>query len=73
MSSSGYCHLITAIATSNLTNFDSSYLSIDVAAGKALAIALTQSKTLKEVKVVALSMKSEVAKALVDAMNRMGR
>ena len=69
ISSSDYCHLTTAIATSNLTHFESSSLSIDVAAGKALARALTQSKTLEEVIVWEDPMDSEVARALVEAMN----
>ena len=69
ISSSDYCHLTTAIATSNLTHFESSFLSIDVAAGKALARALTQSKTLEEVRVQEDPMDSEVAIALVEAMN----
>ena len=70
ISSNDYCHLTTAIANSNLTQFTSSSLSIDVAAGKALARALTQSKTLEEVTVVERpSMDIEVAKALVEAMN----
>ena len=67
--SSDYCLLTTAIATSNLTYFDSSFLRIDVAAGKALARALTQSKTLEEVIVWEDPMDSEVARALVEAMN----
>jgi len=69
ISSSDYCHLTTAIATSNLKHFYSSYLSIDVAAGKALARALTQSKTLEEVVVLVDPMDNEVARALVEAMN----
>ena len=70
ISSSDYCHLTKAIATSNLTHFVSSYLRIDVAAGKALARALTQSKTLEEIEVVVFpAMDSEVARGLVEAMN----
>ena len=69
ISSSDYCHLTTAIATSNLKRFDSSNLSIDVAAGKALARALTQSKTLELVGVYEFPVDSEVARALVEAMN----
>ena len=69
ISSSDYCHLTTAIATSNMTYFHPSSLSINVAAGKALARALTQSKTLEEVHVLDYSMNSEVARALVEAMN----
>ena len=69
ISSSDYCHLTTAIATSNLTHFICTHLSIDVAAGKALARALTQSKTLEKVDVWESPMYSEVARALVEAMN----
>ena len=69
ISSSDYCHLTTAIATSNLTHFNSDHLSIDVAAGKALARALTQSKTLENVCVWEDLMDSEVARVLVEAMN----
>ena len=69
ISSSDYCHLTTAIATSNLPQFHSSYLGIDVAAGKALARALTQNKTLEEVSVFEDPMDKEVARALVEAMN----
>ena len=69
ISSSDYCHLTTAIATNNLTHFVSSFLSIDVAAGKALARALKQNKTLEEVNVWENPMDSEVARALVEAMN----
>ena len=69
ISSSDYCHLTTAIATSNLTHFTSVELSIDVTAGKALARALTQTKTLEEVHVEEDPMDSEVAIVLVEAMN----
>ena len=69
ISSIDYCHLTTAIATSNLTQFTSSSLSIDVAAGKALARALTQSKTLEVVKVWEDPMDCGVARALLEAMN----
>ena len=69
ISSHNYCHLTTAIATSNLTHFISVELNIDVAAGKALARALTQSKTLEEVRVQEDPMDSEVARVLVEAMN----
>ena len=69
ISSSDYCYLTTAIATSKLRHFTSTDLSIDVAAGKALARALMQSKTLKEVNVQEDPMDSEVVRALVEAMN----
>ena len=69
ISSNDYCHLTTAIATSNMIHFNSFHLSIDVAAGKALARALIQSKTLEEVKVEENPMGSEVARALVEAIN----
>ena len=69
ISSSDYCHLTTAIATSNLRNFMSVNLSIDIAAGKALARALTESKTLEVVYVREDPMDSEVARTLVEAMN----
>ena len=69
ISSSEYCHLTTAIAASNLTHFGSVYLSIDVAAGKALAIVLIQNKTLEVVEVSELTMDIDIARALVEAMN----
>ena len=50
-----------------MIHFESINLSIDVAAGKALARALTQSKTLEEVEDD--PMDSGVARALVEAMN----
>ena len=52
-----------------MIHFNSFHLSIDVAAGKALAKALIQSKTLEEVKVEENPMDSEVVRALVEAMN----
>ena len=67
--SSDYCHLTTAIATSNFTHFHSSFLSIDVAVGEALARALTQSKTLEVVEVLEYPIDSEVARAVIEAMN----
>ena len=69
MSNKDYCHLTTAIATSNLKYFISDRLRIDAAAGKALARALTQSKTMENVKVEEDPKDSEVARALVEAMN----
>ena len=69
ISSSDYCDLTKAIATSNLIQFTSCRLSIDVAAGKALARALKQSKTLEVVRVLEESMDIRVARALVKAMN----
>ena len=68
ISSSDYCHLTTGIATSNLTFFHSSYLSIDVAAGKALARALTQSKTLEMIRLLENPMDIEVVRAMIEAM-----
>ena len=58
-----------AIATNNLTHFTSRHLSIGVAAGKALARALTQSKTLEMVYMHEDLMDNEVARKLVEAMN----
>ena len=70
ISSSDYCHLTTAIPTSNLTHFTTHRLGIDVSSAKGLARALTQSKTLEEVEVTReFPMNNEVAQILLEAMN----
>ena len=69
LTSKDYCHFTTAIATSNLKYFISDCLRIDAAASKVLARALTQSKTLENVKVEEDPMDSKVARALVEAIN----
>ena len=69
ISSSDYCHLTTAIPTSNLTHFTTDELGMDVSSAKGLARALTQSKTLEEVEVWEHTMNNEVAQILVEAMN----
>ena len=70
ISSSDYCHLTTAIPTSNLTHFTTSRLGTDVSSAKGLARALTQSKTLEEVEVTReFPMNNEVAQILLEAMN----
>ena len=70
ISSSDYHHLTTAIATSNLTHFNTIYcLHNDVSAAKGLATALTHSKTLEEVEVIENHMISEIATILAEAMN----
>ena len=69
ISSSDYCHLTTAIPTSNLTHFTTHHLGTDVSSAKGLARALTQSKTLEEVEVWEHTMNNEVAQILVEAMN----
>ena len=70
ISSSDYCHLTTAIPTSNLTHFTTNRLGMDVSSAKGLARALTQSKTLEEVEVTReFPMNNEVAQILLEAMN----
>ena len=69
ISSSDYCHLTTAIPTSNLTHFTTDELGMDVSSAKGLARALTQSKTLEEVIASEEPMNNEVAKILLEAMN----
>ena len=69
ISSSDYCHLTTAIPTSNLTHFTTHHLGTDVSSAKGLARALTQSKTLEEVDMWEHSMSNEVAQILLEAMN----
>ena len=71
ISSSDYCHLTTAIPTSNLTHFTTNRLGTDVSSAKGLARAMTQSKTLEEVRVWEhrISMNNEVAQILLEAMN----
>ena len=70
ISSSDYCHLTTAIPTSNLTHFTTSRLGTDVSSAKGLARALTQSKTLEEVHLTELpTMINEVAQILLEAIN----
>ena len=49
--------------------FASSFLCIDVAAAKGLAIALKESKSLKHVQVDECPMDTDVAQTLVEAMN----
>ena len=70
ISSSDYHHLTTAIATSNLTHFNTGYcLHFDVSAAKGLATALTHSKTLEWVNVEDDPMTRETATILAEAMN----
>ena len=69
ISSSDYCHLTTAIPTSNLTHFTTHRLGTDVSSAKGLARAMTQSKTLEEVYVWEDPMNNEVAQILLEAMN----
>ena len=70
ISSSDYCHLTTAIPTSNLTHFTTHHLGTDVSSAKGLARAMTQSKTLEEVEVMGeFPMNNEVAQILLEAMN----
>ena len=70
ISSSDYCHLTTAIPTSNLTHFTTNRLGTDVSSAKGLARAMTQSKTLEEVEVTwEFSMNNEVAQILLEVMN----
>ena len=71
ISSSDYCHLTTAIPTSNLTHFTTSGLGTDVSSAKGLARALTQSKTLKMVEIqdFLMTMNNEVAQILLEAIN----
>ena len=69
ISSSDYCHLTTAIPTSNLTHFTTYSLCKDVSSAKGLARVLTQSKTLEKVEVCECLMKNEVAQILLEAMN----
>ena len=69
ISSSDYCHLTTAIPTSNLTHFTTGDLGIDVSSAKGLARAMTQSKTLEEVEVEDTFLNNEVARILLEAMN----
>ena len=69
ISSSDYCHLATAIPTSNLTHFKTGQVGTDVSSAKGLARALTQSKTLKEVAVEEFPMNNEVAQILQEATN----
>ena len=69
ISSSDYCHLTTAIPTSNLTHFTTNELGTDVSSAKGLARAMTQSKTLEEVDVRELTMKNEAVQILLEAMN----
>ena len=69
ISSSDFCHLATAIPTSNLTHFTIKSLGIEVSSAKKLARALTQSKTLEEVVVWEHHVNNEVAQILLLAMN----
>ena len=70
ISSSDYCHLTTAIPTSNLIHFATHRLGTDVSFAKGLARALKQSKTLEQVEVMWENpMNNEVAQILVEAMN----
>ena len=69
ISSSDYCHLTTAIPTSNLTHFTTHRLGTDVSSAKGLARAMTQSKTLEEVKVLEHFINNEVAQILLEAIN----
>ena len=70
ISSSDYCHLTTAIPTSNLTHFTTSKVGTDVSSAKGLARAMTQSKTLEKVNVWEYPMmNNEVAQILLEAMN----
>ena len=71
ISSSDYCRLTTAIPTSNLTHFTTSYsrLGTDVSSAKELARALTQSKTLEEVYVWEFSTNDKAVQILLEAMN----
>ena len=70
ISSSDYCHLTTAIPTSNLTHFTTNELGTDVSSAKGLARAMAQSKTLEEVVVTwELPMNNEVGQILLEAMN----
>ena len=69
ISSSDYCHLTTAIPTSNLTHFTTNSLGIDVSSAKGLARALTQSKTLEEVEVWEYPTNNEVVQIILEAMN----
>ena len=72
ISSSDYCHLTTAIPTSNLTHFTTSKVGTDVSSAKGLARAMTQSKTLEEVHMCEHTMNKEVAQILLEAMNHSG-
>ena len=69
ISSSDYCHLTTAIPTSNLTHFTTNSLGTDVSSAKGLARAIAQSKTLQEVVVWEHSINSEVAQILLEVIN----
>ena len=70
ISSSDYHHLTTAIATSNLTLFNTyRSLRIDVTAAKGLATALTHSKTLEKVGVFECPISNDVVRVLAEAMN----
>ena len=72
ISSSDYHHLTTAIATSNLTHFNTDYiLHNDVSAAKGLATALTHSKTLERVMVSMREdpINNDVVRVLLEAMN----
>ena len=70
ISSSDYHHLTTAIATSNLTHFNTwGSLHIDVSAAKGLATALTHNKTLERVEVMENPINNDVVRVLLEAMN----
>ena len=70
ISSSDYHHLTTAIATSNLTHFNTNCsLHNDVTAAKGLATELTHSKTLEKVEVWEDPISNDVVRVLAEAMN----
>ena len=70
ISNSDYCHLTTAIPTSNLTHFTSNTQNINVSIAMGIAEAMTQSKTLEEVAVdEGINLENGVLQVLLEAMN----
>ena len=69
ISSSDYCHLTTAIPTSNLTHFATINLGTDILSAKGLARAMTQRNKLEEVVVMEYPIHNKVAQILLEAMN----